>query len=139
LTSSSLEGASFARREQRTREETRGRRWRSPSRRRIGTIVAFERAEALGIRALRSRRSAARLSELAALWEEGKLRVHVSRIYPLLDAADAHREVEAGHARGKVVVTVGSRPAEPAGRATPRAVGRSAVEARSGRASRRRD
>ncbi|SHG58739.1 NADP-dependent oxidoreductase [Streptoalloteichus hindustanus] len=74
---------------------------------RIGTIVAFDVAEELGVRAIRSQRSAARLAELVELYENGQLRVHVRRTYPLDQAADAHREIEKGHGRGKVVLVVG--------------------------------
>ncbi|MDA5283019.1 NADP-dependent oxidoreductase [Streptomyces sp. NPDC054904] len=73
---------------------------------RIGTLVAFERLEELGVRGIFSRRAQGRLAELTALYAAGKLRVEISRTFPLERAADAHREVETGHVRGKVVVTV---------------------------------
>ncbi|MEU1851555.1 NADP-dependent oxidoreductase [Streptomyces sp. NPDC019990] len=44
-----------------------------------------------------------RLSELA---EQGVVRVHVSRTFPLERAADAHRLNQEGRTRGKIVVTV---------------------------------
>lgn len=74
---------------------------------RIGTIVAFELVEQLGVRVIRSQRSAARLAELVDLYAEGRLQVHIRKTFPLSQAADAHREVELGHGRGKVVLTVG--------------------------------
>jgi NADPH:quinone reductase-like Zn-dependent oxidoreductase len=46
------------------------------------------------------------LSLLSALVEEGKLRPVIDRVYPVQDAAAALRQIEAGHVRGKVVVTV---------------------------------
>ena len=46
------------------------------------------------------------LEALAALVEEGKLRVHVDRTFPLEQAADAHRLSETGHVTGKLVLTV---------------------------------
>jgi NADPH:quinone reductase-like Zn-dependent oxidoreductase len=46
------------------------------------------------------------LRTLAALVEAGKVAPVVGRTYPLVEAADAIRELERGHARGKVVVTV---------------------------------
>ncbi|MGG4032116.1 NADP-dependent oxidoreductase [Paenibacillus cisolokensis] len=73
---------------------------------RIGTIVAYDRAEALGIQWLRSQRTAARLAELIAMHERGSLKVHIRSVYPLHRAADAHRDVESGHGRGKVVLTI---------------------------------
>ncbi|WP_163855305.1 NADP-dependent oxidoreductase [Paenibacillus elgii] len=75
------------------------------NRERIGTLVGFDLAEELGIRPIRSQRSAARLAELADLYEQGKLRLHIRSTFPLHQAADAHREVETGHGRGKVVLT----------------------------------
>lgn len=71
---------------------------------RIGTLVDFEAAQRLGVRALRTDRSAARLTELVALVADGRLRITVSQTFPLERAADAHRAVESGHVRGKVVI-----------------------------------
>lgn len=74
---------------------------------RIGTIVAFELAEKLGVRLIRSQRSAERLSEIADVYVQGKLHIHIRKTFPLEQAAAAHREVERGHGRGKVVLTIG--------------------------------
>jgi NADPH:quinone reductase-like Zn-dependent oxidoreductase len=71
---------------------------------RIVTLVEHERAEADGARVLSPLRSAARLAELADLYATGTLSFHVRRVYDLADAASAHREVETGHGRGKVVL-----------------------------------
>jgi NADPH:quinone reductase-like Zn-dependent oxidoreductase len=46
------------------------------------------------------------LAELAALADAGTLRVHVDAVFPLAEAADAHRRVETGRTTGKVVLTV---------------------------------
>jgi NADPH:quinone reductase-like Zn-dependent oxidoreductase len=46
------------------------------------------------------------LVALAELVEAGKVTPVVGRTYPLIEAADAIRELERGHARGKIVVTV---------------------------------
>ncbi|WP_107727617.1 NADP-dependent oxidoreductase [Desmospora activa] len=73
---------------------------------RIGTLVAFELAEQLGVRLIRSQRSAARLTELVDLYTQGKLHIHIRKTFPLQQTADAHREVETGHGRGKVVLMV---------------------------------
>ena len=43
---------------------------------------------------------------IAQLIEAGKVKPVIDRTYPLADVAEAIRYVEAGHARGKVVVTV---------------------------------
>lgn len=73
---------------------------------RIGTIVAFDQGEKLGVRLIRSNRSVERLTELVDLYAQGKLRIHIRKTFPLYQAADAHREIESGHGRGKVVLTI---------------------------------
>ncbi|RKN51341.1 NADP-dependent oxidoreductase [Micromonospora endolithica] len=50
--------------------------------------------------------STADLGVLAGLVDAGRLAVQVRRSFPLAEAADAHRLVEAGHVRGKVVLEV---------------------------------
>lgn len=74
---------------------------------RVGTIFAHEVYEELGVRWIRSMRSARRLAELAALVADGELTVHIRKTLPLARAADAHRELETGHGRGKIVLLVG--------------------------------
>jgi NADPH:quinone reductase-like Zn-dependent oxidoreductase len=46
------------------------------------------------------------LQALAALVEDGKVTPVVGRTYPLVEAADAIRDLERGHAGGKIVITV---------------------------------
>jgi NADPH:quinone reductase-like Zn-dependent oxidoreductase len=46
------------------------------------------------------------MRELAALVEDGRLKVELDRTLPLEDAAEAHRLIEAGGHRGKLVLTV---------------------------------
>jgi NADPH:quinone reductase-like Zn-dependent oxidoreductase len=46
------------------------------------------------------------LRGLADLVDQGKLRVHVQETFPFDRVADAHRLIERGHLRGKVVLTV---------------------------------
>jgi NADPH:quinone reductase-like Zn-dependent oxidoreductase len=73
----------------------------------VVTLVDHDVAEKLGARGIRAQRSAERLAELAELHEQGKLRLHVRAKFGLEEVAQAHHEVENGHGRGKVVVTVG--------------------------------
>ncbi|MER7395122.1 NADP-dependent oxidoreductase [Streptomyces sp. NPDC000151] len=75
-------------------------------RERIGTLVAFERVEELGILGLFSQRSAGRLQQLVDLYAEGGLHVEIARTFPLAEAADAHRAVETRHVRGKIALVV---------------------------------
>ncbi|MEV7010563.1 NADP-dependent oxidoreductase [Streptosporangium sp. NPDC051022] len=73
---------------------------------RVVTLVEHDRAEELGVQVTRGVRLASRLAELADLHARGELAFHVRRTYPLDRAADAHREVEARHGRGKVVLVI---------------------------------
>jgi NADPH:quinone reductase-like Zn-dependent oxidoreductase len=80
-----------------------------PDRARIATIAGFGRAAELGIAALtgaddgQAIRDASR-PELIKLAAAGKLKVSVDKVFPLEEAAEAHRYLQAGHARGKVVL-----------------------------------
>jgi len=56
---------------------------------------------------IRCEASSERLSWLAALMNEGRLSVTVQQVFPLQDAAAAHRLLEGGHVRGKLVLSVG--------------------------------
>lgn len=47
------------------------------------------------------------LSDLAAMVDAGSLKIHLHETYPLEQAAEAHRALEAGGHRGKVAITVG--------------------------------
>jgi NADPH:quinone reductase-like Zn-dependent oxidoreductase len=76
---------------------------------RIATIAGFGRAGELGIAALtgadggQAIRDASR-PELIRLAAAGQLKVFVDKVFPLEQAADAHRYLQDGHARGKVVL-----------------------------------
>ena len=48
----------------------------------------------------------ARLERIARLIDAGKVRVIIDSVFPLAEAADAHRHSEAGHARGKILLHV---------------------------------
>jgi len=72
---------------------------------RILTLVDHGRAADLGVLVSKSGRSAERLAELAALYARGDLRFTVRHAYPYTEAAAAHREIETGHGRGKIVLT----------------------------------
>jgi len=52
------------------------------------------------------RPDAQQLSELGRLAESGKLRVLITQVLPLEEAAEAHRLLERGHGRGKLVLKV---------------------------------
>ncbi|GCD96843.1 NADP-dependent oxidoreductase [Embleya hyalina] len=73
---------------------------------RVVTMVYSDEIAALGIQDWTGVRSAEGMSEMLALYERGDLTVHVRARYPLADAAAAHRDVGAGHGRGKVVISI---------------------------------
>lgn len=75
-------------------------------RERIGSLVDGEGAREHGVLRLRGECDRDRLRQLVELYEHGRLHVHVREIYPLAHAAVAHRDVETGHGRGKVVLMV---------------------------------
>ena len=49
------------------------------------------------------------LDEIAELIEDGDVRVHIDKAFPLDQVADAHRLLEGGHVRGKLVLDCGAR------------------------------
>ena len=46
------------------------------------------------------------LATIARLLDSGAIQVYIDRVFELADAAEAHRELERGHARGKLVLRV---------------------------------
>jgi NADPH:quinone reductase-like Zn-dependent oxidoreductase len=60
----------------------------------------------LWAQAMRAQPSGADLTHLAGLLDAGSLRAAVARTFPLEAAADAHRLLEGGHVRGKLVIVV---------------------------------
>ncbi|MEV7618198.1 NADP-dependent oxidoreductase [Streptomyces sp. NPDC089799] len=75
-------------------------------RNRIRTMIDDEVAEELGIPLLSAGRSATRLAELTDLYAKGLIKINIRKAYPLAEAAEAHRDIETGHGRGKIVLTV---------------------------------
>lgn len=47
------------------------------------------------------------LATIGRLLESGAIQVYVDHVFPLAEAAEAHRELEKGHTRGKIVLSVG--------------------------------
>ncbi len=44
---------------------------------------------------------------ITPLVQEGRLKPHVEEVFPLERAAEAHERLEAGHVRGKLVLSLG--------------------------------
>ncbi|NUR85222.1 MAG: NADP-dependent oxidoreductase [Nonomuraea sp.] len=75
---------------------------------RILTLVEHGRAAELGVKLTQGVRTAERLGRYAALVAEGSFAFPIRRAFPLERAADAHREIETGHGRGKLAITIGA-------------------------------
>ena len=50
--------------------------------------------------------NAAQLKRLAALADAGRLKTHLSAVWPLAGVVEAHRLIQTGHTRGKIVLVV---------------------------------
>ncbi|MCC6427898.1 MAG: NADP-dependent oxidoreductase [Phycisphaerales bacterium] len=50
--------------------------------------------------------NADQLKEIAALIDGGKVKPHVTKVFPLAEAAQAHAKIEEGHTQGKIVLEV---------------------------------
>jgi enoyl reductase len=74
---------------------------------RVGAVAFNPAGERFGIRHISTERSREQLERLTRHYHEGELRVAIQAAFPLADAASAHRLVEQGHGRGKVVLTTG--------------------------------
>ncbi|WP_417615871.1 NADP-dependent oxidoreductase [Oceanisphaera sp.] len=75
----------------------------------VPTITAEEviaAAEAKGLKAtgMLKHIDNQQLASLVRAVAEQRLRVEVSRVYPLAEGADAHRQIETGHTRGKILL-----------------------------------
>ncbi|WP_436493581.1 NADP-dependent oxidoreductase [Actinokineospora sp. HUAS TT18] len=75
---------------------------------RIGTIADHARGRALGVPPMTWTRSTETLRLLAALHADRTLTMPVAS-YALANVVAAHRELDAGHVRGKLVLTPGTR------------------------------
>jgi NADPH:quinone reductase-like Zn-dependent oxidoreductase len=93
--------------------ETRERSW--PVLRKGGILVAIAMpppdplaAEKHGVRMamVAVTPNGERLAQMARLIDDGKLEVVIDSVFPLEQAAEAHRHVERGHACGKVILRV---------------------------------
>lgn len=79
-----------------------------------GTLVSTvgaadpERARAIGGKAVNMvmKSSAALLRQIGKLFDQGKLRVMIDRVFPLEQAAEAQRMLQDGRARGKLILKV---------------------------------
>jgi NADPH:quinone reductase-like Zn-dependent oxidoreductase len=75
-------------------------------RQRISSLGDLGRVKALGLLSVEGVRDGARLTKLLTLAANGQLKPAVRRTYPLSDIAAAHTELDTGHGRGKIVITI---------------------------------
>jgi enoyl reductase len=68
------------------------------------TLADWQAEQRLGVRRVGTDRSSARLAGLVSLYEKENLIVPIWREFTLDEASLAHREIETGHARGKIVL-----------------------------------
>jgi len=73
---------------------------------RIATLGDMGRVKQLGIRSVEGARNGVRLARLLALAADGKLKANVRRTYPMEQIVEAHRELDAGHGQGKIVIEI---------------------------------
>jgi NADPH:quinone reductase-like Zn-dependent oxidoreductase len=76
----------------------------------VVTIADFAGAQAAGVRlsgGMGTERAVHALGEIGELIESGRFELPVAQTFPLERIGDAHRQSEAGHVRGKLVVLVG--------------------------------
>jgi NADPH2:quinone reductase len=73
---------------------------------RINATLAFEFMGTPGVYAVRRESHGEILRAVAALADAGKLKPHISRVLKLEDIPEGHRQLEAGHVIGKLVVNV---------------------------------
>jgi NADPH:quinone reductase-like Zn-dependent oxidoreductase len=66
----------------------------------------FLGADGKTLRVLTARPETERIELLSRMVDEGKLRTVIDRVYPLEETAQAIRHLEAGHAKGKIVIRV---------------------------------
>ncbi|WP_022851395.1 NADP-dependent oxidoreductase [Limisalsivibrio acetivorans] len=60
----------------------------------------------LDVRGIKVKPSRDNLDTIRELIENGKVKVHVSRVFGLDEAAEAHRLIESGHSKGKCVLKI---------------------------------
>lgn len=68
--------------------------------------VPSEVPAGISLTPIRCEASSERLTRLAHLMTEGRLSVTVQQVFPLEDEAEAHRLLEGGHVRGKLVIGI---------------------------------
>lgn len=73
---------------------------------RINTIIAFDRAEELGVKAVGSSSASTStlLATLADLVATGQLQIPIAAVYPISDVREAYAQLEDRHTHGKIVL-----------------------------------
>ncbi len=76
------------------------------------SILAYQNEEAIKNRGIVTKYhfvypNRAHLEELAGLIDQGRIKVKLARVFPLKEAAEAHRMIETRHTCGKIVLRIG--------------------------------
>jgi D-arabinose 1-dehydrogenase-like Zn-dependent alcohol dehydrogenase len=64
------------------------------------------RIKELGLRPVEGVRDGRRLARLLSLAAEGRISATVRQIYPIDKIVEAHRALDTGHGRGKIVIAI---------------------------------
>lgn len=67
-------------------------------------IIELGKARGLNVKGIKVDTDRAELEEIAGLIDKGFIRVFVSQVFPMENAAQAHKSIETGHIRGKIVL-----------------------------------
>lgn len=73
---------------------------------RIATLGDMGRIKELGLRPVEGVRDGRRLARLLSLAAEGRISATVRQIYPIDKIVEAHRALDTGHGRGKIVIAI---------------------------------
>lgn len=73
--------------------------------RRVSTVF-HPLSKSTGVRRIATQRSQEQLQALVNLHMQGQLKVRMAQVFPLAEAAEAHRLVQDGHAPGKVALSM---------------------------------
>lgn len=69
-------------------------------------VIKAGEAKGLSVKGVKVELSKEGLEKIAELVDGGVIKVFVSGIYPLSEAVEAHRDIESGHTRGKIVLGI---------------------------------
>lgn len=75
-----------------------------------GPDQALAKEKGVNAKGILVKPDASELQQIAELIDAGKIKVTISQVIPLADAAKAHEQIETGHTKGKIVLKVAQEP-----------------------------